>query len=305
MPSRASEEARPRGQTAFRSLSHAAWKRALESELDCEVQLAGTRSRKRPLQLRVLRRARPERGLIELIELRLHPLFDEAPSELHGAVASWIRSGARARSACRRIDLWIQRGLERLPAPAPAPERLRPRGSTYDLGALAEELRRAHFAAHFPEPAALPPITWGRSSGARVRRSLRLGSCDPDRRLVRIHPVLDQPGVPEFFVRFVVHHELLHAVLPPHQTPSGRWVHHGAEFRRRERAYPEYQRARGWEDRHLGELLRAARRGTPLRVRAERGPRREPQPARRASGPRHETALAGLARFVQRVLFPL
>jgi hypothetical protein len=272
-----------------RAAAHAVWKSALESRLDCELRLVGTRSRRRPLQLRVLRRARPERGIAELVELRLHAIFDEAPPELHDAVASWVRSGARARRACGAIDLWIRDGLERLPAPLASPERLRARGAAHDLAALAEELRAAHFAAEFPPGRALPPITWGRGSRGRARTSLRLGSCDPDGRLVRIHPALDQPGVPRFFVRFVLHHELLHAVLPPRQARDGRWIHHGPEFRARERAYPDYERARRWEDEHMGRLLRSARRGEPLAL-----PRR-----RRGRG-----ALLQAARFVQRVLFP-
>ncbi len=267
--------------------SRAAWKGALEAQLGCEVRLVPTRSRRRPLQLRVLRRARPEHGIAELVELRLHALFDEAPPELHGAVARWVRSGARARRACAEIDLWIRTGLERVPAATARPARLRARGAAHDLALLAEELRREHFAAELETPERLPPITWGRAARGRARRSLRLGSCDPDGRLVRIHPVLDQPGVPRFFVRFVLHHELLHAVIPPRQAADGRWIHHGRDFRARERAYPEYERARRWEREHMGRLLRSARRGQPLSV---------PPRARRG-------ALECAARFVQRLLF--
>jgi hypothetical protein len=265
--------------------AHAAWKGALESELGCEVELVPTRSRRRPLQLRVLRRARPEHGIAERIELRLHALFDSAPPELHGAVASWVRSGARARRACRAIDVWIRDGLERLPAQPAAPGSLRSRGAAHDLASLAEELRREHFAREFERPEQLPPITWGRGSQGRARRSLRLGSCEPDGRLVRVHPVLDQPGVPSFFVRFVLHHELLHVLIPPRQSDDGRWIHHGREFRARERAYPDYQRALRWEREHLGRLLRSARRGRPLAQRAALAER--------------------AASFVQRMLFPV
>jgi hypothetical protein len=275
---------------AFQAASRATWRRALEARLGCEVRLVPTRSRRRPLQLRVLRRARPERGLAELVELRLHALFDEAPPELHDAVASWVRSGARARRACKEIDLWIRDGLERLPAPVARPERLRVRGSAHDLAALAEELRVEHFAAEFEAPARLPPITWGRGSAGRARRSLRLGSCNPDGRLVRIHPVLDQPGVPRFFVRFVLHHELLHALIPPRKASDGRWIHHGPDFRARERAYPDYERARCWEDEHMGRLLRSARRGLPFA---------EAEARRRRAG-----VIERAARFVQRALFP-
>ena len=279
----------PAHSASLRTAAHAAWRSKLESELRCEVRLLPTRSRRRPLQLRVLRRARPERGVSELIELRLHALFDEAPPDLHDAVASWIRSGARASRACRTIDVWIRDGLERLPAAELRPSQLRARGAAHDLAALAEELRREHFVAEFPAPADLPPITFGRGTPGRARRTLRLGSCEPDGRLVRIHPVLDQPGVPRFFVRFVLHHELLHAVIPPRPAAGGRWIHHGPDFRARERAYPDYARARAWEDENIGRLLRSARRGQALAA-----------PERRSARP---AALALAARFVQRVLF--
>jgi hypothetical protein len=36
---------------------------------------------------------------------------------------------------------------------------------------------------------------------------------------------------------------------------NGRRVVHGLDFRRRERAYPDYARAKAWEDRNLSLLL--------------------------------------------------
>ncbi|MBK7645146.1 MAG: hypothetical protein IPJ19_19225 [Planctomycetes bacterium] len=107
---------------------------------------------------------------------------------------------------------------------------------------------------------------------------------------MRIHPVLDQPLVPRSFVRFVLHHELLHALIPPRQARDGRWTHHGADFRARERAYPGYASARAWERANMNSLLRSARRGLPMGTLAPRLSR---------------TSVLGLAaRFVQRALFP-
>jgi hypothetical protein len=101
--------------------------------------------------------------------------------------------------------------------------------------------------------------------------------------LVRIHRVLDQAAVPEFFVRFVVFHELLHAAIPARRT-GRRTVHHGADFRRIERAYPDFERAKRWENEHIDALLRATRTGKPL-----------PKP--RSSEP------SKAIRFLQRLLF--
>jgi predicted metallopeptidase len=52
----------------------------------------------------------------------------------------------------------------------------------------------------------------------------------------------------------VVFHEMLHQVVPVREV-GGRRVVHGAEFRRRERAWRGYARARAWEARHLSLLL--------------------------------------------------
>ena len=52
----------------------------------------------------------------------------------------------------------------------------------------------------------------------------------------------------------VVFHEMLHQVIPIVER-NGRRVVHGAEFRRRERQYPEYERAKRWEEENLSFLL--------------------------------------------------
>jgi hypothetical protein len=47
---------------------------------------------------------------------------------------------------------------------------------------------------------------------------------------------------------------MLHQAVPVHEA-GGRRVVHGREFRARERAYRDHERARAWESRHLGLLL--------------------------------------------------
>jgi hypothetical protein len=47
---------------------------------------------------------------------------------------------------------------------------------------------------------------------------------------------------------------MLHQVVPAVER-NGRRVVHGAEFRRRERAYPDHQLAKQWEEQNLSLLL--------------------------------------------------
>ena len=88
--------------------------------------------------------------------------------------------------------------------------------------------------------------------------------------MVRIHPVLDQVAVPRWFVGFVLYHELLHAALGDAPETGSRKRHHGPEFRSREAAHPDYERAITWEKRYVNALIRSARTGKPLRARAEK-----------------------------------
>ena len=83
---------------------------------------------------------------------------------------------------------------------------------------------------------------------------MRLGSWNPDHSLIRIHPVLDSPRVPEHVVGFVVFHEMLHAMLGK-EIHGQRELSHGPEFRRQERAHPDHSRAEAWIQRHLKSLL--------------------------------------------------
>ena len=102
------------------------------------------------------------------------------------------------------------------------------------------------------------PITWGKLPTIRRRRSIRLGSYSEEDELIRIHPYLDQPQVPEFFIKYIVFHEMLHAHLGVEVLASGRRNVHSREFNRKERAYHEYDRAVAWQEtpKHLNRLLR-------------------------------------------------
>jgi len=195
-------------------------------------------------------------------------MFADAPPPVHKAVATWIRSGNRAPRACAALDDWIASALDSVPL-APRVVEEDARGTHHDLSVLAQSLVEREYAADFGPDSPLPAMTWGRRGPSRTRNSLRLGSFDPDPRLVRIHPVLDQASVPEWFVRFVLFHELLHAVHPPERGTDNRWVHHGSLFRRRERTYVDYARAIEWERRNLRTLIKAARLGTSFAPPAE------------------------------------
>lgn len=218
--------------------------------------------------------ARPGKGALDV---RLNAGFAEAPAEVRTALARWLRSGRRARRACSVLDEWIETHLT-LPQGPEARQQARihdPRGEHHDLEELGRELREQEIGEDTLSAERWPELAWGSRRRTRARRSLHLGSYEPDLGLVRIHAVLDQAAVPRFFVRYVLFHELLHAAVPARRGRGGRRVFHGPEFARRERAYPDYERAIAWQDENVERLIRSARTGKSMSARVRRRSARE------------------------------
>jgi hypothetical protein len=219
-----------------------------------------TDNRTRILTVRPAGRRDP-RGLT----VRIHRCFAAAPAPVLEAVAEFCRAavaGRRDRDAAarRRLALvTIRAHFEAHRPAAPAarkPAALRPRGRHHDLAAIRDELNRRWFGGRLTAA-----ISWGRGRSRRAaacrgrRATLQLGSYSLEDDLIRIHPALDRADVPSWVIASVVHHELLHAELPP-RVVNGRRMMHTAEFRRRERAFPDFARAERWVARNLTRLLK-------------------------------------------------
>lgn len=193
------------------------------------------------------------------IALRIHRCFLEAPHEVLQAVAAFVESRKgtdRARQALTTIRQHFSRNAGAGRARRAA---LRPEGVAFDLREIADDLNRRYFDGRLSVE-----VTWGRSSGGEAHRcrrghrtsSLQLGSYSYEDRLIRLHGVLDQPGVPRYVIEAVVYHELLHADMPP-VVHNGRRYFHTPEFRRRERLYRHLDKADRWIRDHLPDLLHA------------------------------------------------
>ena len=99
-------------------------------------------------------------------------------------------------------------------------------------------------------------IAWGRSRRERPKSYIVFGSIQEEDRLIRIHPLLDRQFVPQWYVEYVVFHEMLHAFVPDRYDTAGRRVVHHEGFLRRERRFRHYRRSIEWERENLGRFLR-------------------------------------------------
>jgi len=137
----------------------------------------------------------------------------------------------------------------------------------HDLDLLAREVHREYF--HGEEPI---HVDWGKKITRRRRQSIRLGSYDYGNRRIRIHPLLDSPRVPAWFIQSIIFHEYLHHFLGPK---------HNRRFHRYERYFRYDRESKMWLRRFLPMLLGSR----PL-------PMREVHPRRSATTKSHARQIA-------------
>ena len=119
--------------------------------------------------------------------------------------------------------------------PLPVPQ------THHHLASLAAEVHRTYFFKYPPLP-----VRWGQQISRKKRRSIRLGSYNHSTAEVRIHPILNSPHVPYFFVQSVIYHEYLHHVLGPN---------HNRRFHQHERQFRYHRESQEWLRRNLWLLL--------------------------------------------------
>ena len=183
--------------------------------------------------------------------LRLHRMFVGAEPRTVRALARYVVHNDRRASTLLGDYIERHQHIIRQQKRRPRQMHLRTDGRYHDLQAIFDRLNVAHFAGGLEAR-----ITWGPvTSRGRRRRSIKMGSFAVEDRIIRIHPALDQDCVPDYFVAWIVFHEMLHG---KHEVKreNGRRRFHSAAFLAEERTFPEYDRACAWEKTNLDRLLR-------------------------------------------------
>lgn len=213
--------------------------RRLSNSLGVDVRLAVTDNRSTMVSFQ-------ERDAA--LAVRVHHMFLDAPEPVVLAIADY--AGRRKREAAPVLDEYIRVQGERIRKErAPGQTAPCPVGRYFHLGEVFDRLNGAYF-----QGAVRARIGWGRRLRRRRRRTIRLGVYDHGLGEIRIHPSLDNPLVPLFFLEYIVFHEMLHELFPT--ASSGRHQHHPRAFRERERTFPRYREALDWEKKNLRLLLR-------------------------------------------------
>jgi hypothetical protein len=184
--------------------------------------------------------------------LRLHRMFVGAEPRVVRALARYVVHNDRRASGLLGEYIEGHQHIIRQQERRPRHIKLRTAGRHHDLQAIYDRLNTQMFAG-----ALEARITWGPGAGSgRRRRSIKMGSFAVEDRVIRIHPALDQDNVPEFFVAWIVYHEMLHGKHEVRRA-NGRRRFHTRAFLDEEKTFPDYERACAWEKANLDRLLRA------------------------------------------------
>jgi hypothetical protein len=183
--------------------------------------------------------------------LRLHRMFVGAEARIVRALARYVVHNDRRASMLLGEYIEQNQHIIRQQVRRPRRINIRAEGRHHDLQAIFDQLNLERFDGKLEAR-----ITWGPvATRRRRRRSIKMGSFAVEDRIIRIHPALDQPGVPSYFVAWIVFHEMLHGKHEVRRK-DGRRRFHTKEFLEEERTFSDYERAHAWEKANLDKLLR-------------------------------------------------
>jgi hypothetical protein len=179
------------------------------------------------------------------VYVRLSDVFRDAPLQVQRALA-FILVAKLLRKRTPQMHDRVYRDYATLPHVLRAADLARrrrgrklitgARGNHHNLDRLFARLNRRYFDGELHKPT----LTW---SQRRTRRIL--GHHDPVHDTIVISKTLDAPDVPEWFVEYILYHEMLH-IKHPARLVNGRRLYHTKAFRTEEERYPLYAEAQEW-----------------------------------------------------------
>ena len=149
-------------------------------------------------------------------------MFLDAPAVVQEALVRYVVEGERAASQIvRQVHRGQRLSASARAAPSPGPSLPRARRTTFTSSSTASTTSTSEAPSTPSSPGAAGGGALRARAGQAPRRSIKLGSYSATERLIRVHPALDRPWVPRYFVSYIVYHEMLHHVIPSSQGTAG------------------------------------------------------------------------------------
>ncbi len=181
------------------------------------------------------------------IRLSIHQMFKKASEAVVEALVDFIHNHKKRDSSALLQD-YINKNLSTYRYDQKLdPSKLVSLGQVHDLKLLYHRLNRKYF-----NNALDLQITWFGQGRKKKGCQMTYGLYVQPLRLIKIHRLLDRRVCPEFYIEYVIFHEMLHELHKPYKGASCTHIH-TPEFRAHEKLFNDYERAIAWEkkSRHL------------------------------------------------------
>lgn len=181
------------------------------------------------------------------IRLSIHQMFKKASSGVIEALVDFIHNHKKRDSSALLQD-YINKNLSTYRYDRTLDQsKLVSLGQVYDLKLIYHKLNQEYF-----DNALDLQITWFGQAKRKKGCQMTYGLYVEPLKLIKIHRLLDRKVCPEFYVEYVIFHEMLHEVHKPYKGLSCTHIH-TPEFKAQEKQFKYFAQAMAWEkkSRHL------------------------------------------------------
>lgn len=183
------------------------------------------------------------------IKVSLNRIFLDAPKRIIQALSKTIKK--REEEIPPVVKAFIHRRLIKLDYSGQLDSSvLDYRGHVYNLKNLYDDINREYFNGKLKLK-----ITWFGVDFKQDRAQFIFGLYYDALKLIKINRVMDTVKFPEYVVRFVIYHEMLHFVSPTYVDDIGIHRTHNTEFKLLEKQFKDFARAKLWIRRHRSDLF--------------------------------------------------
>lgn len=170
----------------------------------------------------------------------LHRMFLEAPQNIMDSLACYLRREDKIISSA--IRNFIENSIRLMDYSHELNRSLLySRGHVYDLKKIYNDLNAEYFNNKLDLS-----ITWFGKDTKRSRSRVTFGLYYDPLRLIKINRMLDSFSFPDYFISYVVYHEMLHHVCPSYFDENGQHHIHTKEFKLREMKFSHFAMAQRW-----------------------------------------------------------
>jgi hypothetical protein len=185
-------------------------------------------------------------------KVSLHRMFLKAPQNVMQALACYLKG--EHKTLAPSIKAYIEHSLQKLDYSHELDlSTLTTKGRVHDLEKIYCDLN----GEYFDQPLGLH-ITWFGERRRRMSKRVTFGLFHDPLRLIKINRLLDHKHFPDYFVAYVIYHEMLHYVCPTYVDEKGQKHIHSKAFKEREKEFKYFKNAQQWIRENQNYLFSAS-----------------------------------------------